>query len=361
MRIKSKSNELVPNQPGMVTIILDTPEDLWHLYNIISRGDLIKMKTFRKVIHENSNGTKTTSKKFIPVTIKIQDIEYDQESIEIRVNGKNVSESDYISKGQFQSLTILRGIQFSVIKKSWDEFHIEKLDIASNPNLTSDLAAVLMEEGICHVYLVSSHITTLKAKIEQSIPKKRKGASKHDQSLVKFFNKVLDAVMKSVNFSIIKCIIVGSPGFLKEQFGNFLEDKVNSGDKNYDLLKKNLNKFIYAHTSCGYKQALNELFAKPEVLSQIKNTKASEDIQIMSKYDQVLGKEYDRVIFGMKSVEIAIEKGAIQVLLVSDDYLRKIGPIKRKDLTAKMKKVEQNGNTVKILSSMHPTGESNSF
>lgn len=102
----------------------------------------------------------------------------------MRFKGKNVSENDYISVGQYQSIEIGKGSLFTLIKKLWDDIHIEKLRVGSDPSISSDLAAVLMEEGICHVYLISSHITTLKAKIEMSIAKKRKGPSQHDKVIL---------------------------------------------------------------------------------------------------------------------------------------------------------------------------------
>lgn len=163
-------------------MLCDSPEDLWHIYNIVTKGDFIKTKTFRKVTHENSQGVKTNAvKKIINITIKIEEIEYDNKEGLMRFKGKNVSENEHISVGQYQSIEIGKGSLFTLIKKLWDDIHIEKLRLASDPSVSSDLAAVLMEEGVCHVYLISSHITTLKAKVEMSIAKKRKGPSQHDK------------------------------------------------------------------------------------------------------------------------------------------------------------------------------------
>lgn len=38
-----------------------------------------------------------------------------------------------------------------------------------------------MEEGMANLFLVSNHTTLCKATIDQSIAKKRKGASQHDK------------------------------------------------------------------------------------------------------------------------------------------------------------------------------------
>lgn len=53
----------------------------------------------------------------------------------------------------------------------------------------ADLAAVVMDEGIAHVCLVTNHMTVLRAKIEQSIPRKRRGSStQHDKALRRFYD-----------------------------------------------------------------------------------------------------------------------------------------------------------------------------
>ena len=155
------------------------------MYNIIQKGDFLKIVTFRKIVHENNSSSKTTVKKKLDITIKLEEIDYDQLAAEsageIRIKGKNVSENEYINVGQYQSATIVKGSKFSIFKKVWDDLAIEKLRIATDATLTSDLCAVVMEEGLANLFLVSSHITTLKGTVEVSIPKKRKGPNHHDK------------------------------------------------------------------------------------------------------------------------------------------------------------------------------------
>jgi stalled ribosome rescue protein Dom34 len=66
----------------------------------------------------------------------------------------------------------------------------------------------------------------------------------------------------------------------------------------------------------------------------------------------------DKVIFGLKAIRIASEKTAIELLLVTDDYLRKISPTLRKEITKIMHDVEKNAGKVNKMSSLHVSGES---
>jgi protein pelota len=149
---------------------------------------MIKTTTFRKVALENSQGVKTSSvKKKINISVKIEEIEYDNKEGLMRLKGKNVSQNEYVNIGQYQSIEIGMGNFFTLFKKCWDDVHIEKLHLASDRTITADLAAILMEEGIAHIYLISSNITDLKAKIELSIAKKRKGPSQHDKVIILYY------------------------------------------------------------------------------------------------------------------------------------------------------------------------------
>jgi hypothetical protein len=90
---------------------------------------------------------------------------------------------------------------------------------------------------------------------------------------------------------------------------------------------------------------------------QIKNTKASEDVLVMERFNETLGKDMDKVIFGMKSVTEACEKDAIDTLIISDNFLRKLPPQVRQQVTAVMKSVKAKGGSVVKMSSQHVTGE----
>jgi len=57
-------------------------------------------------------------------------------------------------------------------------------ELACDPMQHADLGAVVMQEGLANVCLVTSCMTLVRAKIETNIPRKRKGqCSQHDKVL----------------------------------------------------------------------------------------------------------------------------------------------------------------------------------
>lgn len=56
------------------------------------------------------------------------------------------------------------------------------LDQACDPTQRADVAAVVMQEGLANLVLVTPAMTLLRAKVEVTIPRKRKGScTQHDK------------------------------------------------------------------------------------------------------------------------------------------------------------------------------------
>jgi stalled ribosome rescue protein Dom34 len=68
---------------------------MWHVYNLIRPGDWMRTKTKRKITHVSENtGLKKTVKKFLTITLVIENIEYycEGDRLCIRVKGKNIKQ-----------------------------------------------------------------------------------------------------------------------------------------------------------------------------------------------------------------------------------------------------------------------------
>jgi len=113
---------------------------MWNLYNLIDKGDFLQGKITRKIAIE---GTVGAERKTMSIVLKIQEIDYDQDSNVIRVKGKNVSENKFIQVGQFQSMEINSSSVVTLIKKRWDDVYEERLKMATDPASFSDLAVIV--------------------------------------------------------------------------------------------------------------------------------------------------------------------------------------------------------------------------
>ena len=349
MRILTK--ELQPGGPGRVQLKIDTEEDFWHAYNLICKGDVIKATTLRKIKEETKTGSVVNTKRKINLLIRVESIDYDPQGPAMRLGGTNVGENEYVQLGQYHTLDLVPHAPFSLYKKYWDQLYLERLDDATNHEKSCEVAAIVMEEGLANICLISNIATIVKARIENSIPRKRKGASGHDKSLNKFFDKCVQGLSQHIDFEQVKTLIVASPGFVKDQFLNFLEDQ--------KLTWYRSEMIVDAHASNGEKQALVEVLSDPTVRSRLSENRFAGDMGLIDEFFKMLNVDMHRAIYSIKDVEQACEQQAIETLLICDSILRDRTITSRRKISNIINTVKANGGTVKTVSSLHVRYRSN--
>lgn len=108
MRIERRNIKKVWGE-GYVTCVPTDDEDLWHIYNLIQKGDHIRMKTSRKIIDEtNVSGLKKIRKRILTLTLQIVEINYfaKEDRLCISIKGRNSKENEFLKIGQFHTFEI---------------------------------------------------------------------------------------------------------------------------------------------------------------------------------------------------------------------------------------------------------------
>ena len=216
---------------GSIRVQPDSSEDMWHLYNVISEGDVVTSVTFRKVdlsspsaADAGGGGSNQRIKLVLPVAV--ESIEYDGEAAEMRLRGRVTSEvSDHVRVGSYHTLTIARGRALTIEKREppgWDLFALETLSRACDPKAAlggADVAVLLVDEGFASLHLVGTGGTSLRcAKIETRMPKKFGAAAAGiRRAQEKFYDRCAAAIAQHVDFSEVQCLVLAGPGFTKDE------------------------------------------------------------------------------------------------------------------------------------------------
>ncbi|XP_057322452.1 protein pelota [Microplitis mediator] len=341
---------------GSVCLIPENPEDMWHAYNLIAEGDCICGSTIRKVQTESSTGSTNSTRVRTTLTIKIENIDFDTQACVLRLKGRNIVENQYVKMGQYHTLDIEQNRKFTLKKIKWDSIALERIDMACDPTQNADVAAVVMQEGIAHVCLITSNMTIVRAKIDQVIPRKRKGmVSQHEKGLNRFYENVVQAILRHVNFDIVKCVIIASPGFVKDQFMEYMIQQAIKTDNK--VLLDNKSKFILVHASSGFKHSLKEVLADPAVVARMADTKAAGEVKALEQFYAILQNDPARAFYGKKHVQVAAAAQAVETLLISDKLFRCQDVATRKEYVELVESVRDANGDVKIFSSMHVSGE----
>ncbi|XP_076153901.1 protein pelota homolog [Alosa pseudoharengus] len=354
--MKLLHKDIEKDNAGQVTLMPEEAEDMWHTYNLVQVGDSLRASTIRKVQTESSTGSSSSSRVRTTLTVCVETIDFDSQACQLRVKGTNLEENQYVKMGAYHTIELELNRKFTLAKKIWDSVVLDRIEQACDPTQKADVAAVVMQEGLANIVLVTSAMTLLRAKIEVTIPRKRKGScTQHEKALERFYEAVMQGILRHINFDVVKCVLVGSPGFVKDQFITYLfKEAVRQDNK---LLLENRPKFMTVHSSSGHKYSLKEILSDPTVTSRLSDTKAAGEVKALEDFYKMLQHEPDRAFYGLAHVEKASEALAIDILLISDQLFRHQDVATRSRYVRLVDGVRDNGGNVRIFSSLHVSGD----
>ncbi|XP_056851558.1 protein PELOTA 1 isoform X5 [Raphanus sativus] len=335
--MKIVRRDFVRNGPGSVKMVAEDSDDLWYAYNLISTADSVMAVTFRKVQREVPGGGRDSERVRLKLEVQVEEVDYDKDASVLRIRGKNILENEHV-------------------KAFWDSLALDTLKQASDPAASADLAVVLMQEGLGQIFLVGRSVTSSRARIETSIPRKHGPAiAGYESALKKFFENVLQAFVKHVDFSVVRCAVIASPGFTKDQFHRHL--LLEAERRQLRAIIENKSRIILVHTNSGYRHSLGEVLNAPNVMNMIKDTKAAKEVKALNDFFTMLSNDPARACYGPKHVEVAHERMAVQTLLITDELFRNSDVKTRKKYVDLVESVKDSGGEAFIFSSMHVSGE----
>ncbi|KAJ8904878.1 hypothetical protein NDN08_001392 [Rhodosorus marinus] len=354
MRIVHKS--IAKDGEGRVKLIATEAEDLWHLYNLIDVGNFVKATTIRKVQRETDTGSSESERLKIVLTIEVAEVDFDSQGLQLRIKGRNVVENSHVKVGAFHTIEVELHRSFELTKSKWDVIDLDRLTTASEPTAGADVAAVVMQEGLANVCVLSNSLSRFVARVESNIPRKAAGAAfNKDKSKSKFFDLVYRAIKDKLKLDELKVVILASPGYVKDEFFKYMNaEAVRTDEKSMIKIKP---KCILAHSSSGHKHALHEVLANPALQSRLVDTKAAAEVKALETFFDVLNNQPDRACYGPPHVLYAADLGAIQTLLISDSLFRNADVPTRQKYVGVVDVTRSTGGDVHIFSAMHITGE----
>ncbi|KAG6726089.1 hypothetical protein I3842_02G064100 [Carya illinoinensis] len=355
--MKIVRKDIVRDGPGSIKMVPVDSDDLWFAYNLIATGDSVMAVTVRKVLRQAASGGRDAERVKLKLEIKVEEVgDYDTSGAVLRIRGKNILENEHVKIGAFHTLELELHRPFVLRKDVWDSLALDVLQQASDPAASADLAVVLMQEGLAHVFLVGKSVTVTRSRIEASIPRKHGPAiAGYESALNKFFENVLQAFLKHVDFAVVRCAVIASPGFTKDQFHRHL--LLEAERRQLRPIIENKSRIVLVHTTSGYKHSLREVLDATNVMSMIKDTKAAQEVRVLKDFFNMLSNDPSRACYGPKHVEVAHERLAIQTLLLTDELFRNTNTAARRKYVNLVNSVKDSGGTVHIFSSLHVSGE----
>lgn len=355
MRQLSRSIDSKTNS-GSVKLEATDSEDMWHLYNLLSPGDIVRASTFRKVQSESNTGSTTAERVRISLAISVISVDFDSSVVTIRINGRVAEENKFVRVGAFHTLDVEPHRSFILTKEHWDSIHMDRLNLAIDPMVDADVGAVVMQDGLAHVLIITRSLTITRSRIEVNIPRKGKNALyNRDSALKSFFDAVLRATLEQLNWDILKVVIIASPGYVKDEFLKFA--LLEASRQDIRAVIENKDKIVLCHASSGHRNALEEVLTRPEVQARLSNTKAVGEVQLLNEFNEMLKKDESRAVYGPGHVRFAVDMGAIDKMLISDNLFRASDVTERSKYVKLVENAKGCGTDVTVFSTQHVSGK----
>lgn len=319
-----------------VTIQVQGQDDLWHLSEIIEKGDSASAETQRKI----KIGDNDTAKKSFFVTINVEKIIYDEAAKQLRIQGITTSEHEQIAKGSHQTIEAEPGTKITIVKPQWQGYILERLDEASKTSFSDTLICLIDRESSIIAILKSKGYEIL-VELHGEVAKKYEGK----MSSREFYPDVVKKLEEYSERFDLASIVIASPAFWKEELIKEIKDE------------KLLKKIRTATVNTVDKSGLDEVLKRPELKAVLSEDRAAKEAIVVEDLLREIGKE-GLVTYGMSDVSKAAEIGVVSKLVLTSGLIsKKKMEGKFEEIDSIMKKVDSAKGSVFIINSDNDPGK----
>lgn len=284
---------------GIAKLLVETIEDLWHLENVLEKGDQVSSSTTRTVKFGD-----TEEKKPVFITISLENIEFSKSVNRLRLRGKIISGNpeDFVQLGRYHTIDVEKTTKLT-INKNWKSFQLKRLKEAEKEGKKPLVRIIAMDEEKAITAVLRSYGVDYGPEIRNSGSKK---GEDYESQTQKYYSELLKYLEKSE-----EKILVAGPGFAKENFKKFLIQKKPELSK----------KIILDNCSYAERSGITELLKRGAIERIIGEQRLEKEEKLIEEFIKQLNKE-GLVIYGLNEVSNALSLGAIEKLMVLDELLR---------------------------------------
>ena len=295
--MKAEFGELKDNT-GEIRLLPESIDDLWHLQHLIAPGDLVFATTFRSVESATDKiRPEKVEKRPVRLGIRAEKVEFSEHGVRLRITGLI---EHGVDAGAYHTINVETGYEISVIRH-WRPVDLERIERAVKSSVYGIIYILTLEEGEAELFRLRQYgpesVITLTA-----------GSGKGGETETR--SGFFDAVLKIIA-DISGPLVIAGPGFIKEDFVRYAKNKnsVPAG------------RAIIVETRRIGRGAVQDVIGTGTLEKLIGDLQLSREVKLMDDVLLRISRE-GAVAYGKKQVEIAIEYGAVDEILLADSLLR---------------------------------------
>lgn len=317
---------------GELKLLLQNLDDLWHLYNVLEEGDLVRAKTYRR--EEPARDMLRAArpeKKRMTLGVRAERVEFHEFSDWLRVHG--TIEEGPQNLGSHHTLNLEPGDAVAVVK-TWKGHQLDRVrravegthePLVTVVSLDYDEATVaqILHYGIRELANITSH-----ASGKRHPPKGEKEA---------FYGDLLRTLRNAPRGEVL--LIIG-PGFAKDEFHSF------GLEREPELLRA-----AQVHgTGHAGMAGIQEVLRGGISASILEDSRVAEETRLVEEVLRRIATG-EPVAYGPDEVAEALSMGAVEGMLVADTLLRSAR------MDALMTQAEETKSSVTVVSALHEAGK----
>jgi protein pelota len=305
-------------QRGLL-LVPEEPYDLWVIRRIISRGDEVEAWSTREVKQEGDYIRPDKGRRVkVKVRIKVESVSFDNELGRLRLRGSIIqSNNEMVRRGAFHSIEIAPSTEFSLWKDSFPE-RIRK--IVEGGQITVPVVIVAMDSREAGVGTLLGLSLRYAGTVRSGLSGKM---YKQDSSklMEQYISNVAELVKTSARRSPGATVILLGPGQSKARLANKI-----SGEKSVRILEG----FDLAGED-GVRLALSDQRFRDAMSGSHYEAVAS----FLEEAKLRLAKNDGRLAVGYAQCRAAVDAGAVDVIMLSDELFRAVDEEKVIDLASR--------------------------
>jgi len=329
---------------GFVKVVPSSDDDLWHLYNVIYRGDEVYAYSSRAIKSDTEYSRPKSGERVSAfMGVAVESVAWDKFLGKLRVHGLIIHAPDIIPTGAHHTLNIALNQPVTIVKKQWPKHLLDRLRRASKTEKPMTILAI-DDEGFA---LAETRQYGVDIKVEErmKLPGKHE-AGKRSAATKEYFKRVVNSLNQLWAPRHSPIVIMGV-GFVKNDFAKFLSDEAGDIAKSVVDVKSVNN---------GGVSGIYEALRSGVLLKAAKQMRIVDETTVMEEIMKRLGKGEGTITYGLEGVENAVQMGAVETLVLADTMLREAGEEQRLHLEKLMREVEQRRGNITVVSTEHEAG-----
>lgn len=321
---------------GEIKLLPENLDDIWHLYNVIQPGDLVRAVTFRTDEQQTDKiRSKKTEKKRMKLGIRVEQVKFHEFSDRLRIHGIIEEGPQDLGSHHTLNITAEGPDALSIVKDEWKDFELERIEEAVARRKQTLITFVSLDEDTATIAVLRQSGIQWIADIHSN----RSGKMYESQNTEKDYFREIISIVRPYKSEESLLVVIG-PGFTRDHFVKFGKEYAPSLFQNC---------LVHGTGSAGM-NGVQEAIRSGVVEHIARENRVVFETKLVDQLFEEI-KKNGLAGYGVDEVEMLLRNGAVDRLLITDMLIR------TETGENLLRLANQHNSTFTIINTMHDAGK----